>query len=88
MKSSRFSDTNLHIYHSLCFSVLSICLTIRFFARRSVEIRFLPTLISVRIKLRSNKPYALCQFDEFMFEGVKRGLTAELIRDRGFGRGA
>jgi alpha-N-arabinofuranosidase len=24
------------------------------------------------------------QFDEFMFEGVKRGLTAELIRDRGF----
>ena len=24
------------------------------------------------------------QFDEFMYEGVKRGLTAELIRDRGF----
>src|SRR5258707_1134537 len=24
------------------------------------------------------------QFDEFMFEGVKRGLTAELIRDRSF----
>jgi alpha-N-arabinofuranosidase len=28
------------------------------------------------------------QFDEFMFEGVKRGLTAELIRDRGFDEAA
>jgi hypothetical protein len=27
------------------------------------------------------------QFDEFMFEGVKRGLTAELIRDRSFEEG-
>ena len=29
-------------------------------------------------------PLLYGQFDEFMFEGVKRGLTAELIRDRGF----
>ena len=29
-------------------------------------------------------PQLYGQFDEFMFEGVKRGLTAELIRDRGF----
>jgi len=29
-------------------------------------------------------PMLYGQFDEFMFEGVKRGLTAELIRDRGF----
>src|ERR1700738_1600779 len=29
-------------------------------------------------------PMLYGQFDEFMFEGVKRGLTAELIRDRSF----
>src|SRR5467141_2311902 len=29
-------------------------------------------------------PQLYGQFDEFMFEGVKRGLTAELIRDRSF----
>jgi alpha-L-arabinofuranosidase len=29
-------------------------------------------------------PMLYGQFDEFMFEGVKRGLTAELLRDRGF----
>jgi alpha-N-arabinofuranosidase len=29
-------------------------------------------------------PLLYGQFDEFMFEGVKRGLTAELIRDRSF----
>src|SRR5437879_2723268 len=29
-------------------------------------------------------PVLYGQFDEFMFEGVKRGLTAELIRDRSF----
>src|SRR5437879_7103193 len=28
-------------------------------------------------------PLLYGQFDEFMFEGVKRGLTAELIGDRG-----
>src|SRR5260370_8748718 len=32
----------------------------------------------------SVSPMLYGQFDEFMFEGVKRGLTAELIRDRGF----
>src|SRR5260370_38630501 len=29
-------------------------------------------------------PLLYGQFDEFMFEGVKSGLTAELIPDRGF----
>src|SRR5947207_12662257 len=29
-------------------------------------------------------PVLYGQFDEFMFEGVKRGLTDELIRDRSF----
>src|SRR5437899_8817902 len=29
-------------------------------------------------------PVLYGQFDEFMFEGVKRGLTAEVIRDRSF----
>jgi alpha-L-arabinofuranosidase len=29
-------------------------------------------------------PLLYGQFDEFMFEGVKRGLSAELVRDRGF----
>lgn len=29
-------------------------------------------------------PILYGQFDEFMFEGVKRGLTAELLRDRSF----
>jgi alpha-L-arabinofuranosidase len=29
-------------------------------------------------------PMLYGQFDEFMFGGVKRGLTAELLRDRGF----
>jgi len=35
----------------------------------------------------SISPMLYGQFDEFMFEGVKRGLTAELIRDRSFEEG-
>jgi len=46
----------------------------------------LPASINIRADQVEGQisPLLYGQFDEFMFEGVKRGLTAELIRDRSF----
>src|SRR5882762_5764636 len=46
----------------------------------------LPANIDIRAEQVEGQisPLLYGQFDEIMFEGVKRGLTAELIRDRGF----
>jgi alpha-L-arabinofuranosidase len=56
----------------------------------SGAIAFAQSATSARILVDASKvegeisPILYGQFDEFMFEGVKGGLSAELIRDRGF----
>lgn len=85
MKTSRFrrrSGLHLSLVPALC--------TIHFFSHPVLCAQDRRDSPSASIDIRADQvegqisPTLYGQFDEFMFEGVKRGLTAELIRDRGF----
>src|ERR1700736_6335171 len=78
-------EKTLHLSFSLL--VCSVCLFNRLPVVRALDQQ---GSVSASIDIDANRvegqisPMLYGQFDEFMFEGVKRGLTAELIRDRSF----
>jgi alpha-L-arabinofuranosidase len=67
----------------LALFLLYICANAQVAPRAS---RIAPATIVINVDRVEGRisPLLYGQFDEFMFEGVKRGLTAELLRDRGF----
>jgi alpha-L-arabinofuranosidase len=82
--SGVFGDRPAHL-----FFVVAVCAIYSFFhaeLRGQERVDSLPASIDIRADQVEGQISSILygQFDEFMFEGVKRGLTAELIRDRGF----
>jgi len=85
MKNSRiFRYKPAHLSFALLFC--AVCLFDHPALRAQERGDSLPANIDIRADQVEGQisPLLYGQFDEFMFEGVKRGLTAELIRDRGF----